>query len=237
MKYFVAAVAACIIAVITPIPVVAEAAGTPHIVVSGDVWLSDAEGVRLFMLPNTYYARINNLDENYYYVTFNGVSGKVNKNEVSTVGYHTQATGTLRDLTIAEEYSEFTAINLKTSPDLGAENAVAVPVTATVTFIGTYPTSSGMWYYVKYEQFYGYIRAERTETPEMIIPDFVPEPEPDTETSAPPSENEEDEGVLSALESRELQIVIIVGLAIPAIAIVVLLFRPRAGKREKYYED
>ena len=237
MKYFVAAVAVAILAVTTPLPVVAEAAGTPHIVVDGDVWLSDADGVRLFMLPNTYYARINNLDENYYYVTFNGVSGKVNKNEVSTVGYHAQATGTMRDLTIAEEFSEFTAINLKTAPDLGASNSVEVPVSATLTFIGAYPSTAGMWYYVKYEQFYGYVRAERTGMPELSIPDFVPEPEPeDAETAAPPA-TEDEGGVLTALESRELQIIIIVGLAIPAVAIIILLFRPKAGKRDKYYED
>ena len=237
MKYFIAVVATAVIAISTPFAVTAEAAGTPHVVVDGDVWLSDADGVRLFMLPDTYYARINNLDENYYYITFNGVSGKVNKNEVSTVGYHTQASGTLRDLIIAEEYSEFTAINLKSSPDIGAGNSAEVPVDATLTFIGKYPTSAGMWYYVKYEQFYGYIRAERTSMPDLEIPAFVPEAEPeDTTASAPPSDNDEG-GVLTALESRELQIVIIVGLAIPAVAIIILLFRPKAGKRDKYYED
>lgn len=218
----------------------AYAADTPHIAVSGDVWLLNGEGSRLFMLPDTYYARINNLDESFYYVTFNGVSGKVDKNTVSAIGYHTTAPGTMRDITISSDYAEFTAINLKAKPDLGAENSAEVPVGQSITFLGEYPAESGIWYYVKYEQFYGYIRADRTSMPVMEIPVFVPEEPPEAETSAPetPSGDETDKTVLDVLDDKELKIVIIVGLAVPAVAVVILLFRSRGGKKERErYED
>ncbi|MBR2479785.1 MAG: hypothetical protein IKB56_00580, partial [Clostridia bacterium] len=60
---------------------------TPHVVIEADIWLYDDKGEKIFMLPKSYYARINNLDDTYYYVTFNGVAGKIKKNEVRAVGY------------------------------------------------------------------------------------------------------------------------------------------------------
>ena len=217
----------------------AFAADTPHIAVSGEVWLLSSEGSRLFMLPDTYYARINNLDDSFYYVTFNGVSGKVDKNTVSTVGYHTAAAGTMRDINISAEYAEFTAINLKSSPDLSAENTAQVPVSAAITFLGVYPTDTAVWYYVKYEQFYGYLRADRTSMPTPEIRPFVPEQAPaDAPTSAPEDDGDDGKTVLDALDDKELKIIIIVGLAVPALAVVILLFRSKGGKRSRErYED
>src|SRR5690554_1671709 len=94
----------------------AKALTTPHIVIEGEVWLLDIEsGKRLFLLPDTYYAAIKNMDENFYYVTFNGVEGKVEKQLVSTVGYHTQAAGTMQELKVHPQYGDFVTIALKTS--------------------------------------------------------------------------------------------------------------------------
>lgn len=221
-----------------PAKSMAEATSTPHIVVSGDVWLLSESGEKLFLLPDTYYARINNLDENYYYVTFNGVNGKVVKTAVSTVGYHASATGTTRDMTISGEYSEFVAINLKKAPDIGAENACQVPLGETITYIGSYPTDGALWYYAQYNGSYGYVKAERTSMTTVSIPAFVPETLPVEET---PEADDTDKTVLDKLDDTELKIVIIVGLAIPAVAVVVLLFRPaitkRRNKKETYYDD
>lgn len=110
------------------------ATGTPHVVVSGEVWLLDENGVKLFLLPDTYYARINNLDDGYYYITFNGVSGKVSKNVVSTTGYHATAKGTTAELQVNKDYVEFVSINLKAEPTLSATNVVAMPVTDSFHF-------------------------------------------------------------------------------------------------------
>ncbi len=218
---------------------VAEASATPHIVVAGDVWLLDEFGEKLFLLPDTYYARINNLDENYYYVTFNGVNGKVQKNIVSTVGYHATATGTSRDITISGDYSEFVAINLKKAPDVGAENACQVPLNETITYLGSYPKDNALWYYVGYNGNYGYLKAERTSMPQPSIPTFTPEV-PETVPASAEESSDKTETALDKLTDKQLKIVVIVGLAVPAVAVIILLFRPviRKNKRkETYYDD
>ena len=167
--------AAMIFALVPESSFAAFAADTPHIVADGDVWLLSGDGVRLFMLPDTYYARINNLDENFYYVTFNGVSGKVDKNTVSAVGYHTTAAGTSREIGVSAD-----------------------------------------------------------------IKPFVPEDPPSEDVSAPADDTAatSDGSVMDALDDNELKIIIIVGLAVPAIAVVVLLFRSRgAGRSREPYDD
>ena len=209
---------------------------TPHIVATSDVWLYDDRGEKLFQMPSTYYARINNLDENYYYVTFNGVACKVNKNVVSAVGYHTTALGTMQEITFNSAYSDFTAINLKLHPDIGAENGVTIPNGETFTFIGSYPTDTDLWYYIKYGENYGYLRAERTSMVKPNIETFTPEPEPSTETFEETTEDTKKD-IIDNLGNTELKIIIIVGLAIPAVAIVILLFRPSRKKKDEYYDN
>ena len=45
----------------------AFAVDIPYVVIGENVWLLDVEsGSRLFLLPETYYAKISNLDENFY---------------------------------------------------------------------------------------------------------------------------------------------------------------------------
>lgn len=215
------------------------ATSTPHIVISGEVWLLDESGAKLFVLPDTYYARINNLDDAYYYITFNGISGKVSKNVVSTTGYHTTAKGTTTELQVNRDYAEFTSINLKAEPSLAAASTAVLPITDSFTFLGEYPTAEGVWYYVKYNQYFGYIRRERTNIPKMDISAFVPETAPQSppdNTNANPDEKPIS-GLISGLEGNTLRIIVIVALAIPAVIIIFILFRPTKGKKEKYYEN
>lgn len=214
------------------------AASTPHVVISGEVWLLGENGNKLFLLPDTYYARINNLDEAYYFITFNGVSGKVSKNVVSTTGYHTTATGTTAELQVSSDYLEFVSINLKSEPSVAAANVAAMPVTDSFTFIGEYPTGDGSWYYVKYNQFLGYIRSDRTNIPDITISAFVPEAAPADPVSAEPEkEGNPVTDLFNGLEGNTVRIIVIVALAVPALILIFILFRPKKGKKEKYYED
>lgn len=208
----------------------AYADGTPHVKVEGEVWLTDTAGVRLFLLPEGYYVRINNLDESFYYLTFNGVSGKVDKTTVVTVGYHAEAPGTKKEIAISDDFGEFSAINLKSKPDITSESVAEVPIDGTITFIGEYPAEE-LWYYVSYGDVYGYIRADRTSMPTPDYPVFVPEPEPDAPASTTPEGTSEPEGE----ESTLLKIVLIAALVIPAIALIVFLFkRNRRYRYERY---
>ena len=200
---------------------------TPHVAIDSDIWLYDDKGEKLFILPSSYYARINNLDDSYYYVTFNGVAGKVKKNEVRAIGYEYQATGTVADLTIHGDYADFYGLQLKKHPDSQADNLLTIPTNATFTFIGKYPSGTGeTWYYVRYEGTLGYVKANRTSAPTLEIPLFTPEITPPAEES---NKKEEETPLISSVDSTELKIIIIIGLTLPALGIVVLIFRKRKG--------
>jgi hypothetical protein len=208
----------------------------PYIVVDGEVWLLDSTtGGRIFLLPDTYYAKIDNLDENYYYITFNGVSGKVEKTLVSTIGYHTTAVGTIQDINVGEKYRIFTEIKLKSSMDSSGTD-IEVPTSESLIFLGKYP-STDMWYYVKYNEICGYIRAEFTTQPDLVISPFVPEEEEiviveeDTETLV------DDTVIDNPFNTDLVRILVISGLCFVLVILIILIFRPSKGKSNRYYYE
>ncbi|NLL56510.1 MAG: hypothetical protein GX242_04780 [Clostridiales bacterium] len=204
----------------------------PYIVVQGEVWLLDKEsGNRIFLLPETYYAKIENLDDNYYYVSFNGVNGKVDKTKVSSVGYHATPTGTIQDIQIAEKYRIFTGIKLKSTMDSGGED-IEVPTSESLIFLGKYP-SGEMWYYVKYNETCGYIRAEFTNQPNLVIPSFVPEQKPQADVEPGPDNSDSKVKVTPNL----VKILVISGLCVGLAIIIILIFRPYKNKNNRYYYE
>lgn len=207
----------------------AEAASAPHVVVHGEVWLLDADGTRLFLLPDTYYAKISNLDDSFYYVVFNGISGKVDKNSASTTGYHAVATGTMREIRISKDYADVSAMFLKKAPAMTADAVSSVPYDTSFTFLGHYPVDKEIWYYVSYNGHYGYIRSDRTDFP-LELGTFTPE----AEAVAPPVEEPPAESADSVLKNKTLRILIIIGVCVPALLVVFLIFRSGKIRKEKY---
>ena len=202
----------------------------PYIVIGDNVWLLDRTGGnRLFLLPSTYYARVDDIDEEYYYVTFNGVSGKVDRMAVSTIGYHTEAAGTMREIRIDLKYSYFTEIKLKSSLDGGVD--YPVPVSASLVFLGKYHTDTDLWYYVKYNEYCGYIKAEFTTDPDITIAPFVPEEKPGITDPGPAKVEEKGNADL-------IKILVITGLSVAMVILLIIIFRPRKkGVNKYYYED
>lgn len=204
----------------------------PYIVIDGEVWLLDkTTGNRIFLLPESYYAKIDNIDDSYYYVTFNGVNGKVDKTKVSSVGYHTTATDTILDLQIGEKYRIFTGIKLKSTMDSSGTD-IEVPTNESLIFLGKYP-SSDMWYYVKYNEVCGYIRAEFTTQPSLVIPAFVPEEKPLTDGGETPAP---DDGKIKPTPDL-IKILVISGLCVGLAIIIILVFRPHKNKNNRYYYE
>lgn len=209
------------------------ALATPHVVIEQQVWLLDIDsGSRLFIIPQTYYAKIDNMDDDFYYVTFNGVNGKVERNLVSTVGYHTQAAGTMQEMRVHSQYSDFKSIALKSSMDSSHEDII-MPVNESFIFIGEYPLTE-MWYCVSYNDQIGYIRASRTTVPDIQIPTFIPEEE-ETESVKPQENTDEEEGFFQ--NSSVLRIIIVAGLSIPAVLMIILLFKPQKTKKRRYFYE
>jgi hypothetical protein len=206
------------------------AVSTPHVVIEGEVWLLDSQGSRLFLLPETYYAKIDNMDNDFYFITFNGISGKVGKNLVSTIGYHTQASGTMQELRIDPQYYDFKTIALKSSMDGGEE--ILLPVNDSFIFLGEYPLTE-MWYCIRYNDKIGYIKAARTTAPNIQIPVFKPEQPQQPNTSGGGSEIIDTPKEKASL----LRILIIAGLCVPAVILIFLLFKPQKPRKRRYYYD
>lgn len=207
----------------------AYAADAPYVVIGEDVYLLDSEtGRKLFLLPPTYYAVIDNMDEEFYYVTFNGVSGKVGKESVSAVGYHTVAPGTVQEIKIDSKYSVFTEIKLKETME-GKGEEYPVPTSESMFFLGKYP-SEEMWYYVKYNDKCGYLKAEYTTAPDISTGVFVPE-DKEKSVAEPETPDSPDSGNLT-------KILVITGVCVAVVAVIVIIFLPKKkGGNKYYYED
>lgn len=216
-------------AMVLPMGEPCYALSTPHIVIGDGVWLLERDsGIRIFLLPATYYAKIDNLDNDFYYITFNGVSGKVEKSLVSSVGYHTQAAGTMQELSIDPQYSDFSAITLKSSMD-SSQQEFQVPTTEKFIFLGKYPLSE-MWYCVRTGDKIGYIKASRTSLPELDIPAFVPEASEDAPAAV---ENPTE----SPANQKILRVVIIASVCFAGLILIFLMFKPQKSRKKKYYYD
>jgi hypothetical protein len=207
----------------------AHALSVPYAVIGDDVWLSDSEGTKLFLLPSTYYAQIESMDDNFYYIVFNGVRGKIPKGSVSVVGYEYEVKQTARTLQIASEYSVFTEIKLKSCLEGASTYEATIPCDQSFTFIGIYKQGDTVWYYVTYGGKYGYIKNTYTDTPQIVFDDFVPEKTP-TEENEPITEGNEDEK-----KPELIKILVIGGASAIAVIFVIVLFIPHKGKRHKYY--
>ncbi len=208
----------------------ANAVDLPYVVIGKDLWLLEkTSGQRLFLLPESYYARIDNIDDTFYYVTFNGVSGKVEKELASTIGYHTEADGTMQELRIDSRYSIFTEIKLKSSME-GSSVDIPVPVEGSLIFIGKYPLSED-WYYVKYDNRYGYIKAEFTNKPKLEINTFIPK--------VKPAEIEDGNGNVTepTSDNKLIKILVITGLSVVLLIILIVLFRPGKKNRHRFYYE
>lgn len=207
----------------------AYAVDYPYVVIGDNIWLLDTrDGSRIFLLPKTYYARVDDLDAEYYYVTFNGVSGKVERDSVSPIGYHTEATGTMQEIRIDPKYAYFTEIRLKTSLN-GTGSDVIVPTDVSFVFLGEYPTETENWYYVRYNGSCGYVKSEFTTNKNIVISPFVPEEKPSE--AVPEPEKKKD-------NSELIKILIITGLSVSVAVLLIIVFYPRKkGVNKYYYED
>lgn len=207
----------------------AFAVSTPYAVIGEDVWLLGEAGNKLFLLPETYYARIERMDENYYYVVFNGVSGKIPKGSVSVVGYDRQVKDTQKIIRIGDQFSVFTEIKLKTVIDGEGAEELAIPTSEPLTYVGTYKLGEQIWYYVSYAGLYGYVLNTYTDTPSMGTEKFIPEQDEPEGRESPAEESEEE------TKPDLVKILVIGGVSAVVLIFVIILFLPRKNKRHKYY--
>ncbi len=218
------------------------AAGNPYIIIAKEVWLLDSEtGRRLFLLPETYFAAITGMDESYYTVCFNGVTGKVARSLVQTTGYHAEANGTAKTMHVSPKYASFSALRMRSSPELAEdENCPQIPVSEPFTYLGSYPISDETWYYVGYGEARGYVLSSLCDTPSVVIEPFIPEKEKTDEPTGniPQTTEPTSQPIQEADKSDVVKIIVIGGVGVVLIVILIVLFIPKKGKhRNRYYYE
>lgn len=208
----------------------AYAVSTPYAVIGEDVWLLAENGNKLFLLPRTYYAKIDRMDDGYYYVSFNGVSGKITKTSVSVVGYDKDVKETRTIIKIASEYSVFTEIKLRDSLDGEVKEVEATaPTSEPLTYLGTYEQGDKIWYYVTYGGEYGYVLNTYTDSPNLSFEPFSPVEEKSEEKIEEPTEKSKSK------RSDLVKIIVISAVSAVAVILIIVLFLPRKGKKHHYY--
>ncbi len=209
----------------------AYAVSAPYIVIGENLWLCDeATGKNLFLLPETYYAEVVGIDDDFYTIRFNGVKGKVSKSAVSVVGYDGDVRGTSQALTVSSKYSSFTAIKMRASPD-DKEETFSIPVGETFSYLGSYPYAEQVWYYVAYGENYGYILSS--------FCDRLVTVEPFEAQTKEKVEVEEKVPEIGEEAPDYVKIIIIGGISLLVVVILLILFIPRRGRRKNryYYEN
>jgi len=219
-----------VVAFAMPFSVGAHAGDSMFAVIGENVYLLDlSDGHRIFLLPESYYAPVIGMDATFYHIVFNGVEGKVEKASVSFTGYSGIPSDTMRGIKIDEKFSMlFTEMRLKARMD-GASDEAKIPVNSSLVFLGHYPMAE-MWYYVRYDNnVCGYIPANFTNMPEIVIDKFVPDrvgnsdPTP-FKTEKPPT--------------SLLKVLVITGSCVAGVVLFIIIFKPpKTGKKRYYYED
>ncbi len=201
-------------------------ADLPFVEIGEETWIYDeVSGKKIFLLPTGYYAAMENIVEGYYVIRFNGIKGKVNKEKVSVVGYDGTPPDTIKELQLDEKYLIFSEIRLKTSMEGGEE--FLVPTNDSIIFLGKYPTDEEMFYYVRHGDNTGYISAEYTSLPDIVIDPFSPDTG-DIPILSPPTEE--------GMDVTKILVITVVCIAI-AVLVVIIFLPKKKGKHRYYYED
>lgn len=207
-----------------------------------------------FIVPKTYYLLKTGEQpsQSYYYVEYKGIKGKVKKDSLTAP----------RSLEIEKPYYEDTLqINTSLSFVLiysAPSNLSTLDYTfnrsnnPTFDFIGIMPDKDDtdkIWYYVSYTKdeanMTGYILSADTDKPNLAA-SITPHPDslknstsPSPSQSNKPSENDPNEP-----SNDLLRIILILGISVPAVIVVFLLFRPsrKSSYRNRprprdYYDD
>ena len=116
----------------------------------------------------------------YFFITFNGVNGKVARGAVSTTGYHLEARGTAATAFICQDFNDFASISLRARPLRQSNSVGEIPTSQEFLVLGEHPLTLENWFYIKVpaasgEPLFGFILAERTNIKELTFEAFIPE--------------------------------------------------------------
>ncbi len=203
----------------------------------------------LFVIPRSYYVKVLelNYDENYHKVEYNGIVGLVKASEVSA-----KTENNVQDpYYTAQSISAHISTHLYKRPSfLEAEDSGIIAYGATLTYLGkisgekgTYGTST--WFAVSYsghdKPFY--IHAAMTENLDLLETALPLHPNSAASTAVTTDAGTDSDAAESADSSKGVDVVrilLIIGIFVPIVIILVVLFRPpkrRARSRDDREAD
>jgi len=191
---------------------------------------------RYFILPKGYFVFLENAadgisDAEYYKVTYDTFSGFVKASDVDIVSF-TPLLKYASGQKLRVETPDGGYVHLREFPTKAAQSLVEGGLpdeTADVRFYNYVTVGEDKWYFVEYGGKQGYIFGDYAViTQEIAVNDGAAEPVPEP----PPPKSVDDPTAPKPLDVKTLAILIAV-IGIPAVIILVLLFKPRR-RRPRY---
>jgi len=195
-----------------------------------------------FIIPKTYYLLHDGeqlTSNNYYYVVYNGIHGKVLKSDVSELVTADVETPYYSETLTISDTKEFIIIYAEPSQmsDMNYTfNKFNNPSLEYFGYMVDPDDDTKIWYYIKYNNGtadqMGYVLASFTDKAELYSqipnhPDYNENTSPSPSPSSPAVNNPEEP------TNNLLRVILILGISVPAVIVVFLLFKP--GKRSRSY--
>lgn len=203
----------------------------------------------IFELPNGFYVEyLEPFTKSFYKVKYHGcegivpvsaLNGNAKKTDSSSPDYfdYNFYANKKQEAIFAVKANETASMKASASPS-AADVKSNLTSASSITFIGAkigdlYQTST-LWYYVLCDGVYGYIPALQTNNVNLDIAEFIKDKpvinpiDPDDGNTTNPTDPE------TPPTNNLLRILLIIGITIPAIIIVILLFKPVKNKKGRY---
>ena len=197
-----------------------------------DVYLISTAGAVLFTIPSTYYFDITDYSDGKYAITYNGVSGLFIKTDAN-VARLTDADkeprgGFSLELVLAND-SDF----YKQGSFGFKKESVTPDNSPAITFIGKGEHDSKVCAYVRYGSDFGYIPYANLKTKDggVAMSDYIIDLHPNYRPNVVTDKNTEKK---ASDPNKLTRPILIVGIVVPALVIVLLLFKPSKKGRYDY---
>lgn len=237
--------------ILAPLIFVHAQAQDYFLVESEDLLFYNESNQPMFIIPKTYYVLKTGeqFQGNYYYVSYKNIDGRLLKSSVAAAqSLNVDSPFFSSTLQINSSESFILVHNIPSST--ASEKLFFDDLAMNFEFIGIMPDTdsakSDIWYYVRYNtDRYGYIHSTKTSNTTLATsitahPNSLISPSPSPSISPSPNPNAPVEPT-----NDMLRVLLILGISVPAVIIVFLLFRPssktsRRPPRERsrdYYDD
>lgn len=202
------------------------------------IWAGGVEKA-LFTIPNTYYFDVIGNSSGLYYINYDGSDTTAEyyvKSDANFVPLGEKDVGTLGGFTVELALTADSTFNKRISSTRFQDDAVTVAKTTSVSFIGFGKNfADADCAYVRYNNAsYGYLPVAnlKIKDTDKMLADYKIDFHPNYRTTV--SDNTNDKTKEPIDNAKLIRIILIVGIVVPALVILFLLFKPSKKSRYDY---